>query len=147
MSEGKKKCLTVRQYLEQVEILDTKINQKIYQLKDLKLRSTSTGGFDYSERVQTSPSGDSLCRAVTDYVALEDEINADIDHFVDFKNKIINQIQTMTDVKYMKLLYMRYVEYKSLELIAVEMNYSYPYVKELHGVALQQFQNTYPILP
>lgn len=147
MSEGKKKCLTVRQYLEQLELLDTKINQKIYQLKDLKLRSTSTGGFDYSERVQTSKSGDSLCRAVTDYVALEDEINADIDHFVDFKNKIINQIQTMTDVKYMKLLYMRYVEYKSLELIAVEMNYSYPYVKELHGVALQQFQNTYPILP
>ncbi|MDL2301316.1 hypothetical protein LJC58_03070 [Lachnospiraceae bacterium OttesenSCG-928-D06] len=139
--------MKVKNYLEQVEILDTKINQKIDQLNDLKLRSTSTGGFDYSERVQTSPSGDSLCRAVTDYVALEDEINADIDHFVDFKNKIINQIQTMTDVKYMKLLYMKYVQYKSLEYIAVEMNYSYPYVKELHGVALQQFQNTYPILP
>lgn len=138
--------MKVKNYLEQVEILDTKINQKIDQLNDLKLRSTSTGGFDYSERVQTSPSGDSLCRAVTDYVALEDEINADIDHFVDFKNKIINQIQTMTDVKYMKLLYMKYVQYKSLEYIAVEMNYSYPYVKELHGVALQQFQNTYPIL-
>lgn len=139
--------MKVKNYLEQVEILDTKINQKIDQLNDLKLRSTSTGGFDYSERVQTSPSGDSLCRAVTDYVALEDEINADIDHFVDFKNKIINQIQTMTDVKYMKLLYMKYVQYKSLEYIAVEMNYSHPYVKELHGVALQQFQNTYPILP
>lgn len=139
--------MKVKNYLEQIEILDTKINQKIDQLNDLKLRSISTGGFDYSERVQTSPSGDSLCRAVTDYVALEDEINADIDHFVDFKNKIINQIQTMTDVKYMKLLYMKYVQYKSLEYIAVEMNYSYPYVKELHGVALQQFQNTYPILP
>lgn len=134
--------MKVKNYLEQVEILDTKINQKIDQLNDLKLRSTSTGGFDYSERVQTSPSGDSLCRAVTDYVALEDEINADIDHFVDFKNKIINQIQTMTDVDGMKILYMRYVQYYTFEKIAVEMNYCIRQVYRIHGSALQDFEKS-----
>lgn len=136
--------MKAKTYLEQLEILDTKINQKQMQLSDLKLKSTSTGGISYGERVQTSPSGDSLCNAVTRYVALEQEINDDIDHFVDKKNVIINQIHALSDVKYIKLLFMRYVQFKRLEVIAVEMNYSYQYTKELHGVALQEFQNTYP---
>jgi len=34
---------------------------------------------------------------------------------------------------------MRYVEYKKLEEIAVDLNFTYQYVRELHGHALQEF--------
>lgn len=134
-------------YLEQLEILDTKIQQKQIQLDYLKLKATGTGGISYGDRVQKSPSGDSICNTVTKWVALEQEINDDIDKFVDKQNVIINQIQLLNDARYIKLLFKRYVQFKRLKAIAVEMNYSYPYVKEIHDSALKEFERTYPILP
>lgn len=89
--------MKAKTYLEQLEILDTKINQKLLQLEDVKMKATSIRGVRYGEKVQTSPSGDSFCNDVIRYIALEEEINNDIDQFVDFKNIIINQIQTLSD--------------------------------------------------
>ena len=41
------------------------------------------------------------------------------------------------------ILYKRYVQYKSLEEIAVEMSYSYTRLRHLHGRALQGFKKKY----
>lgn len=139
-NKDKSKYLSAKRYLEQVKRLDTKINQKMQQLEDLKSMSTSIGGIDYSERVQTSPSGDSLCRSVTNYVALEEEIKADLDIFIELKSKIINQIHALDDVKYINLLFKRYVEFKRFEVIAVEMKYSYQYTRNFHIKALREFK-------
>lgn len=49
------KKLTARQYLTQLQELDTNINQDLERLEDMKTNACSTGGIDYSaERVQTS---------------------------------------------------------------------------------------------
>ena len=54
------KTLSAREYLGQLQELDTNINQDLERLDDMKTNACSTGGIDYSaERVQTSPSGDS----------------------------------------------------------------------------------------
>ena len=51
--------MKAKEYLQQLQRLDTVINQKIKELDDLRLKSQSAGSIDYSkERVQTSPSGD-----------------------------------------------------------------------------------------
>ena len=77
------------------------------------------------------------------YIDLENDLNKQIDEFVDLKNKIINEIQSLKDINYVKLLYKRYIEYKRLEVIAVEMNYTYTYVRTLHGQALQEFDKVH----
>lgn len=140
--------MKAKEYLQQLKRLDTVINQKIKELGDLRSMSTSAGGFDYSkERVQSSPSGDApFVKLIGRIIDLEEEINAEIDAFVDKKHEIINQIQALKDDKFIDLLYKRYVEYKRLEVISVEMNYTYQYTKELHGYALQEFERTYPNL-
>lgn len=135
--------MKAKEYLQQLQRLDTVINQKIKEVQDLRLQAQGTGGLDYSkERVQSSPSGDApfvkpICRTID----LEAEINAEIDKFVDEKHKIINQIQGLKNSDYISLLFKRYVEFKSLEKICVEMNFSYDYIKHLHGYALQDFED------
>ena len=63
------KTLSAREYLGQLQELDTNINQDLERLNDMRINACSTGGIDYSaERVQTSLTGDSLCRQVTNYV-------------------------------------------------------------------------------
>lgn len=135
--------MKAKEYLQQLQRLDTVINQKINELGDLRLQAQSTGGLDYSkERVQSSPSGDApFVKPICRIIDLEAEINAEIDRFVDEKHKIINQIQGLKNSDYISLLFKRYVEFKSLEKICVEMNFSYDYIKHLHGYALQDFED------
>lgn len=137
--------MKAKEYLQQLQRLDTVINQKIKELGDLRLKSRNVGSIDYSkERVQTSPSGDApFVKLIGRIIDLEQEINAEIDAFVDDKHKIINQIQGLKNSKYIEILYKHYVEFKRLEVVAVEMNFTYQYVVELHGYALKDFQTTY----
>ena len=137
--------MKAKEYLQQLQRLDTVINQKIKELGDLRLKSRSVGSIDYSkERVQTSPSGDApFVKLIGRIIDLEQEINAEIDAFVDDKHKIINQIQGLKNSKYIEILYKHYVEFQRLEVVAVEMTFTYQYVVELHGYALKDFQTTY----
>ena len=80
-----------------------------------------------------------ICRIID----LEAEINAEIDRFVDEKHKIINQIQGLKNSDYISLLFKRYVEFKKFETIAVEMNFTYQYVLNMHGYALKEFEIAY----
>ena len=73
-------------------------------------------------------------------IDLEAEINAEIDRYVDEKHRIINEIQGLKNADYISLLYKRYVEFKKFEIIAVEMNYTYRYVLNMHGYALKDFE-------
>ena len=135
--------MKAKEYLQQLQRLDTVINQKIKELGDLRSMSKSVGSIDYSkERVQTSPSGDApFVKQIMRIIDLEEEINREIDKFVDKKHLIINQIQGLKNSDYISLLFKRYVEFKSLEQICVEMNFSYDYIKHLHGYALKDFED------
>lgn len=137
--------MKAKDYLKRLKRLDTIIRQKQQEITDLRLTASSTGGFDYSkERVQSSPSGDApFVRPVLKIIELEQQINAEIDRYVEEKHKIINEIQSLKNSDYINLLYKRYVEYKSLEQICVEMNFSYDYIKHLHGYALQCFEDKF----
>lgn len=137
--------MKAKEYLQQLQRLDTMINQKIKELGDLRLMSQSAGGIDYSkERVQSSPSGDApFVKPVLRMIELEQEINAEIDRFVDEKHEIINQIQALQNPKHIDILYKHYVEFKRLEIVAVEMNFTYQYIVELHSTALKEFQLTH----
>ena len=137
--------MKAKEYLQQLQRLDTMINQKIKELGDLRLMSQSVGGIDYSkERVQSSPSGDApFVKPVLRMIELEQEINAEIDRFVDEKHEIINQIQALQNQKHIDILYKHYVEFKRLEIVAVEMNFTYQYIVELHGTAFKEFQLTH----
>lgn len=133
--------MKAKEYLQQLKRLDTLINQKIKELDELRSMST-VGAVDYStERVQSSHSQEApFVRIVHKMIELEQEINAEIDTFVDEKHQIINQIQGLKNPDYISLLFKRYVEFKKFEVIAVEMNFTYQYVLNMHGYALKAFE-------
>lgn len=138
------KKLTARRYLEQIQEFDIYINQDLERLEEMKINACSTGAIDYSaERVQTSPSGDSLCKAVTNYVAFNDEINSEIDRFCDAKNLIIKQIRGLHNNYFNQILFKVYVQFKTVKQASKEMKKCYNYTVELHNKALAAFEKTY----
>ena len=133
---------TPKEYLRQLRTAEIKIEQKEEELERLKSSLESISAGTDSERVQTTPR-DRLSEEVTHIVDLEEEINEDLGAMLMLRNKIINEIQSMDNPVYINILYKRYVQYKSLEEIAVEMNYSYTRLRHLHGRALQGFKKKY----
>lgn len=140
--------MTAKEYLSKLQRLNVIIDQKLKEVGYLRSIADGVGCIDYSqERVSSSPSGEPpFVRNVIKIIELENEINKEIDFFVDEKHKIINEIHGLQDSRYIEILYKHYVEFKRLEVVAVEMNYTYQYVVELHGYALKEFQTTYPDL-
>lgn len=138
------KKLTAEQYLQQLETLDVNINQNVERLANMKINMYNVGSIDYSdERVQTSASGDSLCKSVSAYVDLNNKINDEIDNFINAKNKIIQEIRDLHDAVYIQVLFKKYVQFKTLTIIAREMQKSYNYILTVHKKALTAFEATY----
>lgn len=134
------KKLTAKQYLDQLRIIDTKINQKTEELADLMTAATSTGAIDYSkDRVQTSPQNAQENR-ICKYVDLDAEINREIDEFVDIKHRVTKEIQELNVDYYIKILFKVYVQYKTVKDAANEIGLSYQYVRDLHKKALKAFE-------
>lgn len=130
-----------KEYLKQVETLDTKIQQKKIELDSLKDNAIGLGAFDYSaEKVQTSAKADSMSKKVAKYVDLENEIHEDIERFTELKHKVIGQIHMLDDPKYINVLFKKYIEYKGLKEISKELGYSYDHIRRVHGWALLEFQ-------
>ena len=134
------KKLTAKQYLDQLRVINTKINQKMEELADLMTAATSTGAIDYSkDRVQTSPQNAQENR-ICKYVDLDAEINREIDEFVDIKHRVTKEIQELNVDYYIKILFKVYVQYKTVKDAANEIGLSYQYVRDLHKKALKAFE-------
>lgn len=138
------KKLSARQYLEQLEVLDTQINDNIAILSDMKTNVCSSSGIDYSrDKVQTSPVGDALCKDIVQYTMFEQRINDEIDKFVDAKEQIIKEIRGLRDKNYIQILTKVYVQFKTVKVASQEMKKSYSYTVLLHKKALEAFEKTY----
>lgn len=128
-----------KEYLRQIRLFDICIRQKEAELAAMRSELESMSAAVTGERVQTSVN-DKMSEKVSHIVDLEARIIQDKEKFLRMKDRIINEIQSLDNSVYVDILYKRYVEYKQLEEIAVEMNYSYRQVLRLHGFALQEFK-------
>ena len=69
--------------------------------------------------------------------AMEDMIDREVDRLYSVKQEILEVVLRLGDTRYQDLLMKRYVDIKTWEQIAVEMNYTYRRITQLHGEALK----------
>ena len=134
--------MKAKEYLNQLALLDMKINLKLKELDGLRTKLIGVGSVNYSDdRVQTSPKSDARFAEILHNIeCLEKEINDDIDKLVNKKHEIISQIQELKQPKQIEILYKRYVECQDFKVIAEKMGYSYQHIMRLHISALKEFQ-------
>ena len=129
--------IDAKAYLRQIKLYDTRINMKIDELEALKASLTKITPTLRDDAVSSSGSQDKLGDAVAKMVDLRNEINADIDSFVDAKRKVGATIDKIDDPDQLQVIHRRYVLYESFEQIACEMCMTYRNVCYIHGKALQ----------
>lgn len=136
--------MTTKEYLSQVSRLNKLIENRIAELNQLRELCYGVKGIGTTEeRVQSSPNPDKLGSMYSKIDEMERAIDEDIDYYVNKKRQIITQIDSMKDENLYMVLFLRYIEKKTFEIIATEMHYSFRQITRLHGKALREFENMY----
>jgi hypothetical protein len=129
-----------KEYLQQIGRYDRLINNKLVELAQYRSMACSVSAVKNDERVQSSPSYDTMDKIVSKIEQMENEIDMLVDRYIDNKRIIISQIDSMSDEMTYQILFSRYVEQKTFEKMAIEMNYCYKQIIRRHGKALQEFE-------
>lgn len=135
--------MTTKEYLGQISRLNRMINNKLTEIAQLKDMAVSISAPQSGERVQNTPNFDKIGTKYAKIDEMERKIDGMVDELVDKKEKIIQQIDSMEDENTYNILFARYIEKKTFEVIATEMKYSWRQVVRLHGTALKQFEKKY----
>lgn len=126
-----------KKYLQQIRLYDSHIGTKLEELQHLKEMVTKITPTLKDDVVSGGGSQDKLADAVAKIVDLEAEIDRDIDRYVAAKQEISGTLDKLTNSDQLQVLYKRYVQYKTWEQIACDMNMTYRNVCYIHGKALQ----------
>ena len=138
--------MTAKEYLRQLKNLEVKIEQRRRE-RDRLLSDAMCNGSPRltSDKVQTSISGDTMGDKLAEAADIQREVEWLINRLIADRHRIIGEIHTLNDARYIQILYLHYVEGKKLEDVAeimVKTNgkpYSYDHIASLHGMALQEF--------
>lgn len=119
------------------------INNKLTEIAQLRELSCSISAVKNEERVLSSSDPDKIGATYAKIDEMERNLDKMIDEYTDKKNTIIGQIDSIEDEDCYNILFSRYIEKKTFEVIATEMNYSWRQIIRLHGKALRRFEEKY----
>lgn len=135
--------MNTKQYLNQIARINRMINNKLAEIYQLKTMVCSISVSANEDKVQSSSDKDKLGSAVAKIVDLENEINKAIDIYVDKKERIVSQIDSIKDIMEYQVLFSRYIEHKTFEQIAEDNDYSVRQILRIHGNALVEFEKKF----
>lgn len=101
--------MDTKTYLQQIERLDRKIQNKFSEIAQLKTMATSITVAQKDVNVQTTSDKDRMGSAVAKIVDLEKEANEMICEFIEKRDVIIQQIEKIQDTNMYDILINRYV--------------------------------------
>lgn len=135
--------MQTKEYLQQISKLNKMINNKLIELAQMKEMAYSIKGIVRDANVMSFSDPDKTGCAYTKIEEMEQEINSMIDNYIDIKEKIIKQIDSIEEENLYNILFLRYIEKKRFEDIAVEIDKSWRQTIRLHGTALKKFEEKY----
>lgn len=137
--------MTAKEYLGQAALLRRRIKQVEDRIEEIRTEASSPKAIRYDkDMIQSSPAGDGLAKYIIRLEAEERKLIRLKVQYLDTWDEIRKQLAAVTPGIYSDLLYMRYLEEKSLSQISEELNYSYEWTCRLHGKALHAFARVFP---
>lgn len=133
--------MTAKEYLMQIHRLDAQIRNKRLELEDIwnRMKGVQAINYEAKEGVSGSPNTRSPQEKYFPiYEEYRKELRMILTESMRKRKEIMAVVDSIDDADYIDLLHKRYFQSEKWEDIAVEMNYSLPYIYQLHGEALQE---------
>lgn len=141
--------MTAKEYLLQLKRIMDRI-ENIEEQKEHIMSVVGIKAIDYTaDKVRSSSDSDRMTSAIAKCIEIEKELCEEKEHYIKIYRRIMQQINSLDDQRYVDILRLRYAEGKRLEEISCIMRktngevYNYDYIKQLHGWALESFSRKY----
>ena len=131
--------MTAKSYLQQIKRCDINIDNGVEELTRLNALATRVTSAVSGDVVSRTRNTDTLGDTVAKIIKLQEDINREVDRYVDIKREAMRLLSQLENPVYYQILHSRYILYKTWEQIACDMDFTYQWVCELHGRALQEF--------
>lgn len=129
--------MTAKEYLRQYKLMTARIRNREHDLAELREERESI-----SINLDGMPHGTSLsdktARLAAQLADAEEEIIELRSEAWSIRMEIVRTLNGIQTPEYNTLLYLRYIEGKTWEQIAVEMHYTFRHTTRLHGDALRE---------
>lgn len=129
-----------KEYLMKIRWYDVLIDSKLEELERLNAMVRRITPVMSDAGGAGGGNADRLGDTVAKIVDLREEINRDIDEFVNYKREAKRLMCRLDNPDYYRVLHMRYLQNKSIKEISMTMKYSYDGMKRFHSAALQRFE-------
>lgn len=138
--------MKVKEYLKEYQRLNIEINSMVGESCRLRRLAENIGVSRYDGNGaggKHAKAGAAHFESAVDKITeVETGINTKIDELIEKREKIAAAIETVDDTTLRSLLKYRYLDGYTFERVAVEMNYSWRWVLDLHGQALKEIAKT-----
>lgn len=131
--------MTTHEYLSQAILFERKIQNKNAELLRFEDLSTSITVQPKEVNVQSSSEHDRIGMAGASMCDLRDEIG----NLIYFRNRIIKEIDSITDKDYYQILYSRYIEDLTFSQIGRILHLARTTINRKYGLAMQEFEKKY----
>lgn len=134
-----------KEYLSQALKFKQRYERTLEELEYIRAMASGVTAIRYDkDQIQKSPANDQLANYMIRLEAAEKRALKASEDFFSMSIQIRNEINAITPQNYSDILYMRYIQGMKLWDIAEELNFSYGYVKHMHGLALVEFGKRFP---
>ena len=136
--------MTAKEYLSQAAALKRRIKQVEDRIAEIRSEVSSPKAIRYDkDMIQSSPTADALASYMIKLEKEESKLLKLKEQYIETYEEIRVRLISVNPDIYSDLLYMRYLEQKTLVQIAEELNYSYEWTCRLHGRAHLAFSRLY----
>ena len=131
--------MEAKEYLESYRLIQTRINVLMAEVERLRAEAESVS-IDLDGMPKGTADNNKMSRLVAEMADLEATLTDEMSGLYVRRMRIITQLGMLKSHKHQLLLQKRYIECKSWEHIAVEMDITWRHCYRLHGSALAEFQ-------
>lgn len=131
--------MDAQEYLQQIGKYDSLIENKKFEIMDMRNSASLQTGFSCDTRVQTARRPDRAENIIVGYIEREAELQADIMGFYKLRQEIITTIELLNTNEY-GVLYCVFVEGKGLQEAADQFDRSYSWAAYTKKKGLDSLQ-------
>lgn len=128
--------MTAKQYLNRVRRIDKEISALLRLVQSTRESLESITQNYNSDGAQVTKDPHKFDRLIE----LEALVDSKVDEQIELKAEILRTIMQLDDRRQRLVLMEYYIEMKTWEQVAVDLNYSYMHITRLHGYALKEVQ-------
>ena len=133
--------MTAKEYLSQARNIDNEIQSMLEEVSVLRSMAEKTTAVITGMPGNATRNTSQLSDTIAKIIEREEKIDAEIDRLVDLRSEIYETIQQVEDKEARRVLYLRYMRYRSWAEIATEMKLGLRQIYRLHGIGLKNISS------